>query len=147
MTAHQVRFAQKQYSLDSLGSSSSSLSATVTPAYWNRYQIVTNKPQSSLLILVSIMLPWGTEFESKEKSNTSSSSSTMVIQLNLPLLSTLNTDCLTRFLEQCQHKSLSDVKIINQIIDEQRHLISTKLIYLQSQILDWDNEYQSFKIL
>ena len=47
--------------------------------------------------------------------------------LDYPLLSTLNTDRLTRILEQCHQKSLSDEKVINWITDEIRYLIHTEL--------------------
>ena len=70
----------------------------------------------------------------------------MVLSSEFPNLISLNTESLTRFLEQCQQKGLREDQILLQITDDIRNFINTKLknnpIQFNSQLQnnDWENQ-------
>ena len=51
----------------------------------------------------------------------------MIFLASLPNLSTLDTESLNGFLEQCQQQGLTDDQIIHQISENIKYLIRTKL--------------------
>ena len=68
---------------------------------------------------------WGSNAKPNPYNN--NSSSTMVLSYDIPNLKHLNTESLNGFLDQCQQKVFDDNRIIHQISDEIKYLITTKL--------------------
>ena len=61
----------------------------------------------------------------------------MVPSYEPPNLTTLNTESLNRFLEQCQHEGLDDRRILHQISEDIKYLITTKLKAIYAQVTLW----------
>ena len=83
----------------------------------------------------------------------SNSSSTTVLSYELPNLTTLNTESLDGFLEQCQQKGLDDNRIVHQISEDIKYLIRKKLKsnpapgYSIAQSYDWETQIPITELL
>ena len=70
-------------------------------------------------------LGWGSNTKTNPYDNYPNSN--MIFSASLPNLSTLDTESLNGFLEQCQQQGLTDDQIIHQISENIKYLIRTKL--------------------
>ena len=77
----------------------------------------------------------------------------MVLSYELPNLTTLNTESLNGFLEQCQQKGLDDNRVVHQISKDIKYLIRTKLknnptlSYSIAQNYNWENQMPIIELL
>ena len=89
----------------------------------------------------------------KVTSYSSSSMSSVMLTSELPKLTDLSTDCLTRFLENCQQKNITGEQIINQIDEQMKFLIGLKLShtpmpnYSASDNSNWQTEIPITELL
>ena len=63
----------------------------------------------------------------KKKPYNNIPSNSIVLSSSMPNLSTLDTESLNGFLEQCQQQDLDDNRMVLQISEDVRYLIRTKL--------------------